>query len=332
MIAGKIREFDNFSKQIGIGEFSLIHVCPDLEQLKEIYPNAEKLVEPHYITSKSDDFGDYDIANIVFYLKNVKTGKIDKTNIMVSSRERVAGEDKGFKPQWINNIGSTVWAKDENDLKSMVSDSTYRNDKGQPLSDGYKTYLSNFMKRPYRKALNGEEQLYDFILKITKIDNRDPEAELVFNSKKWFAENFKELQKDLLDKSFASNTIVGCYEVVSKMIAAHPDPETAELIPESWKFYQGIYNKFLPGSYIGSFGTEKPYPKFVQAWVDQLCDPKNGSKNFFANKINGKINLTLARDYVESENQLVSDPTSKHEDVPNTPNVPEHIGVDDLPF
>lgn len=316
MIKGQQRQNVEFSKQIGIAEFNLVAINPDLTDLKELFPNMTLEKEPKYVIEKSDDDGDYQLASINLYLEDTKTKMVNKTNILISSRER---QSKDGKYQYINNIGNTVWAENEEELKDLA---TAKNPK-----EGYRTYVQNFLKRPYRVALNGEEAFYDFVQKYTRIDTRDTEAELYFSSKKWFKEDFSELQKDLLDPSYTNNTIVGTYEIVSKRVDAHTDETTGNIIPESWKHYQGIYNRFLPGSYLKSFNPGKTvYPKYVQSWIDQLIGD-NGSKNFFAKKVNNKYVIELARDYVESENPLTSE-SSKHDEE----DIPEHVGKDDLPF
>lgn len=326
MIKGNQREQTEFTKQIGIAEFNLVDVSPDLARLKEIYPNSTSDKEPNYCVEKTDEHGTYTIANVVLYIKDQK-GMTSKTNILLTSRQKISKEEtdqtgnitKKSKYQYINNVGNTVWAESEDQLKAL---GTVSNPK-----EGYRTYVQNFLKKPYRIALQGEELLYDFAQKLTRLDTRDPEAELVFNTKKIFAGDFRELQKDLVNKSFETNTVVSTYEIVSKRIDAHEDEVSHDLIPESWKHYQSVYNRFLPGSYIKSFEPNKTsYPKYVQAWVDQLTGA-NGSKNFFAKKVNGHYLLELAREYNESENPLNA-PTTLHEEVGTT----STETIDDLPF
>ena len=318
-IKGKTRpDSVGFEKKIGIAEFRLVAINPTLEEIKKFYPNNTSEKEPNYVFEKADDEGSYTIANIVLYLKD-QDDVINKTNILTNSR---FWKSKEGKYQFINSVGNTLWAKDEEDIKVMLNSSS--------ISDGYKTYIASFIKRPYRKALNGEGDLYDFLQKFTKLDTRDPEAELIYNTKKWFNGDFSELQKDLITPAFKDNTIVSIYEITSKKVEAHPDESTGEILPESWKFYQGIYNKFLPGSYISSFAPGKKYSKYVQSWVDQLTGA-NGSKNFFAKRVNDKYVIELAREYVESENPVLAQ-TSIHGEGETTGEQDGHIGIDDLPF
>lgn len=317
-LKGKQVEFTDFSKRIGIAEFKLVAISPDLEGIKKLYPNNTQEKEPNYIISKSDDKGDYEMVNIALYLQNVETQAIDKTNIMVFSRDRVS---KDGKKQYINSVGNTLWAFSEDNIKEMLEDVNTK--------DGYKTYIANFVKRPYRVSLQGEDLVYEFIQKLTKIDTRDPEAEILYNNKKWFKNDFSELKKDLLSTTYKDNTIVGNYDIVSKRVDAHPD-EQGNIISESWKFYQGIYNRFLRGSYMSSFTNPKStYPKEVKTWMDMISDPQNGDKNFFAVKKGEKYIFELARDYVEGENPITSSNT-KHEDNGENGQVPDNVS--DLPF
>lgn len=328
MINGKQREYTETVKKIGIAAFKLVGISPDLEGIKAIYPNSTNDKEPNYLMDKSDDKGDYTLSNIVLYLADAETGVINKTNILLSSRERIS---KDGKYQYINTIGNTVWAKNKEELEALATTSNPKT--------GFRTYVQNFLKRDYRIALNGEEAIYEFILKLTSLDTRDPEAELIYSTKKLLGGNFSELQKDLLSPNFKDNTVVSTYEIISKKIVAHQEESTdsttgevtTTMIPESWKHYQGIYNKFLFGSYLNAFNPGKTtYPKQVQEWIDQLTGA-NGSKNFSAPKVNGKYQITLARDYIEAENPL-NEPTTLHTENEVAGNTSSSDMPDDLPF
>jgi len=325
-LKGKQQEGISFSKKIGIEQFKLRAINPSLEELKKLYPNYTGEKEPVYTMDKSDDKGDYTLSNIILYLEDSE-GIINKTNILLSTR--IATSKEG-KTQYVNTVGQTVWATSKEDVKSMVSNPN--------LSDGYKSYIQSFLKRDYREAYNGEEQLLDFILKYSRIDTRDPEAELIFNMKKLFAGDYRELQKELLIPSFADHKVISIYEIVSKKIESSVDENTGEITPESFKHYQGIYNRFLPDTVFYAFDPtyKKAYPTFVQNWYKQLIG-QYGSKNYFAKKVGDNYVLELVRDYVEGENPIDS-ASGLHtsEDTSATTSSPDpldHIGPkDDLPF
>lgn len=203
----------DFSKKVGLFEGAVIAINPTTEQFKDLL--GMELKEG----SKADEYlGDRDgntLLRIDFWLEEVKNKDKFKVSFFLEDKER---ENKdGTKQQYINEVGSCSWADDPNNLPEW------------------------FVKRDYRQAYSGEEELYNFMRTwLCDLDYRSDATTLQLDWKKLMKGNVKDL-KDQIGGEFCGN--VGCLATV---IVKEVEGEMKE--------YQGIYNKaFLPAYAMKNF-------------------------------------------------------------------------------
>jgi len=278
MIEGKKREVKDFAKQVGIFESSVICVNPTTEEFKEILD-----IELKEDSKAADYLGESKDGNVYlrlnFWLRNVKTNEIFQSPVSFFLEDKKRENKDGTKFQYINSIGGTSWADDENNLPEW------------------------FKARDYRVAYVGEEEMYDFLRTwLGKLDYRQAETILQIEWKKLMKGNVKDL-KDQIDGEFSCN--VG---VLATVVTREKDDEVKE--------YQGIYNKaFLPPYAIKNFRLvdytdgdviakisakkpkdQKPHEKFVVKCVGEY-----GCKDFFI--------LKDLQEYDSAMNIVASDET-----------------------
>lgn len=307
-----------FGKKIGVSEFTVLPmVCLDKEKLGELL-NFPEINQPIY--EKEDEDGKKQIV-VTLYLKDINDDSVNPFQFTITKKDNFS--EKTMKNQYINNIGATSWAKDDNDLKMLASNLN--------TNEGYRTAMQSFLKRPYRVAKPGEEQLYSFLLKLYNLDQRDPEAELSYDMKKFFNLNFKELEADL--KQFSNHTITANYVINSKKVEEKVDESTGEVTPSSYKEYQGIWKDVLPGGWSDYF--KKDHGK-INDWVKgQIEKWGNNMRGEYGCK--GYFITEPVRAYDSKENPLHNSETSLHTESAsfgnsNTSGANGNIGKDDLPF
>lgn len=224
MIGGKKREEINFQKRVGLAKFKVLTVNPNREEFKEIL--GRELDEE----SKADQYlGESKEGNtnlrIDVWVEDVKNKNKDKITFFLEDKdkENKDKEDEGFvkKKQYINTLGSCSWADDPNNLPDW------------------------FVKREYRVAKVGEEDLYNFLRTwLGKLDFKDPETEVSLNWKDLMKGNIKGI-KELIGSEIAVDSFVAMYIVKSVVKES-----------EETKHYQGIYNRgFLPEYTLNFFKT-----------------------------------------------------------------------------
>lgn len=210
-IGGKVREnqFDD-SKVVGLGEVNVIAINPTVEEYKDLL--GIELKEDSKATEYLGESKEGNTAlRIDVWVQNVKNKKKDKITYFLEDKERTNKEET--KRQYINSIGVCSWAADPNDLPSW------------------------FVKRDYRVAKNGEEELYDFLRTwLSKLDYRDADTVLQLDWKALMKNNVRDL-KSQVGGEYASS-FVGLYAVKT----VEKDGEIKE--------YQTIYNKALLPTYL----------------------------------------------------------------------------------
>lgn len=309
-VSGKVKEFKEYSPKIGFFQAKIIAISPDLSEIAK-FQSIDNLKEPDYSSKEYTDKETSEKFNQcvpTFYLQ-AQDGSIFRNSIYVVKKERPATKPviidgvvtKTSKVQFINNLGSTTWAEDENAL--------------------HNTKFAWFTKRPYRRALIGEEEFYDFLQKWLCLDWKDPDTQLEIDLKKMFNGNFKELKELLQIEEYANRTVVG-YALIHTAILTptdeNPTPGT--------KTYQNVWKKFLPGNvwrYInvpipeGSTTIIPPLynrnlPEIITDYVKEMSG-KYGSKDYCGKVVNGVLQIEELRDYNSSENQIATGSSSLHE-------------------
>lgn len=217
MIQGDQREqkqVQEFAKKVGLFEAEVVAINPTTEEYKEVLdielPAESKATE--YL-GKSRDGNTY--LRVDVWLKDVKSGDKFKTTFFLEDKER---ENKdGSKKQYINNVGRCAWANDPNNLADW------------------------FVKRDYRVAYVGEEELYEFLRTwLSKLDYMKENSVLQADWKKLMKGNVSEL-KSQVDGAYCTN--IGA---LATIIMKEKDGESKE--------YQGVYNKaFLPAYALKNF-------------------------------------------------------------------------------
>ena len=203
-IGGKVRE--GFKKKVGLFEGSVITINPTAEEFKEVLGInlAEDSKQAEYLGE--DDENNRQLR-VDFWVKDVKhPDEKYKISIFLTDKNRLNKD--GTKTQYINNLGTTSWAADENDLPDW------------------------FVKREYRKSYSGEEELYKFLRTwLGNLDYKDAETVLQLDWKTLMKGNVKDLRAQ----------IGGAYSTNIGLLA------TVRTSDKDGQEYQGVYSRdFLP--------------------------------------------------------------------------------------
>ena len=218
-IGGVKRESTNteskFNKKVGLFEANVIAINPTNEEYKDVLgiELGEDSKATNYL-GQTKDGNTY--LRVDVWLQEVKNKENFKVSFFLEDRERENRDQT--KKQYINSVGMTSWADDENNLFDWFKEN-----------------------REYRVAFIGEEDLYDFLRTwLGQLDYRHADTTLTLDWPKLMRGNVKDL-KDQVDGEWC-NTIVAMATVVTK----ERDGETVE--------YQGVYNKaFLSGYTMRQF-------------------------------------------------------------------------------
>jgi hypothetical protein len=199
-----------FGKKVGLFQANIIAVNPTIEEYSTILNielSAESKATEYLGTSK--DGNTY--LRLDIWLQEVKNQENFKVSFFLEDLER-ENRDK-TKKQYINSVGMTGWAADENDLWEWFT-----------------------KERDYRVAYIGEEELYDFMRTwLSKLDYRQSATVLQLDWTKLMRGNVKDL-KDQIDGEWCSSVVA-----LATIVVRERDGETKE--------YQGIYNKGFLSEY-----------------------------------------------------------------------------------
>jgi len=218
-IGGIKRESNNtetkFGKKVGLFEANVIAINPTNEEYKDVLgiELGEESKATNYL-GETRDGNTY--LRVDVWMQETKNQENFKVSFFLEDRERENRDQT--KKQYINSVGMTSWADDENNLFDWFKEN-----------------------REYRVAFIGEEDLYDFLRTwLGQLDYRSAETTLTLDWTKLMRGNVKDL-KDQVDGEWC-NSIVALATVVTK----ERDGETVE--------YQGVYNKaFLSGYTMRQF-------------------------------------------------------------------------------
>ena len=218
-IGGIKRESTNteskFNKKVGLFEANVIAINPTNEEYKDVL--GIELNEDSKATNYLGETRDGNTyLRVDVWMQEVKNKENFKVSFFLEDRERENRDQT--KKQYLNSVGMTSWADDENNLFDWFKEN-----------------------REYRVAFIGEEDLYDFLRTwLGQLDYRSAETTLTLDWTKLMRGNVKDL-RDQVDGEWC-NSIVALATVVTK----ERDGETVE--------YQGVYNKaFLSGYTMRQF-------------------------------------------------------------------------------
>jgi len=284
-IGGVKRESTNteskFNKKVGLFEANVVAINPTNEEYKDVLgiELGEDSKATNYL-GETRDGNTY--LRVDVWLQEVKNQENFKVSFFLEDRERENRDQT--KKQYLNSVGMTSWADDENNLFDWFKEN-----------------------REYRVAFIGEEDLYDFLRTwLGQLDYRSAETTLTLDWSKLMRGNVKDL-KDQVDGEWC-NSIVALATVVTK----ERDGDTVE--------YQGVYNKaFLSGYTMRQFRlvdyTEsrivnqlksrkprelKPHERFVVKVTGEY-----GCKDYYQLKeiedYNPDENLVASDDYISED-------------------------------
>lgn len=248
-----------FKKKVGFFEAEVIAINPTLEEYKDLLgiELKEDSKATEYLGVSTDGTSK---IRVDVWLQDVKGG--DKFKVVFFMEDTKKQNKDKTKKQYINNVGITSWADDENNLPSW------------------------FVKRDYRVAYVGEAEFVEFLrVWLSGIDFSKDNAELQLEWRKVIAGNLKEWKEQ----------IAGDY---SRTVGALATVKTVEK-EDGPVSYQSIYSKsFFPGYAIKQmrqidFNSQdvirqlkfkpnkelKPYERFVLNVVGEY-----GCKEYFTFK------------------------------------------------
>lgn len=211
-IGGKKREStsnQDYAKKVGLFEAKVIAVNPTAEEYKDVLnielPETSKATE--YLSTTEEGIVK---LRLDFWVEEVKAKNKFKLTFFLENKVK-ENQDK-TKKQYINNIGTTSWAADPNDLADW------------------------FTNRDYRVAFVGEEDLYNFLRTwLGNLDYRDAETTLQLDWKALMKGNVRDI-KSQINGEYATN--VGVLATIKTVVK---DGETKE--------YQGVYTKAFLSPY-----------------------------------------------------------------------------------
>jgi hypothetical protein len=216
-IGGKQREQSQnteYVKRVGLFEGNVIAVNPSMEEYKDVLgiELKEESKATEYLGTSRD--GNTNLR-VDFWLQETKTK--EKFKVTFFLEDKVKENKDGTKTQFINNVGTTSWAADENSLPDW------------------------FKGREYRKAYAGEEELYTFLRTwLGRLDYRDSSTVLELDWKILMKGNLKDL-KAQVDGEYCTPVVA-----LATVKSVEKDGEV--------KQYQGVYNKaFLPNYALKQF-------------------------------------------------------------------------------
>lgn len=213
-IGGKKREqFDN-SLKVGLAEVKVIAINPNTEEYKDLLgiELKEESKAAEYLGESKDG---NTTLRIDFWVEMVKTKKKDKITIFLEDKVKANKDDT--KNQYINEVGSCSWADDPNNLPDW------------------------FVKREYRLANNGEEDLYNLVRHwLGNLDYRHESTEILAPWKDLMKGKVQHFRDQINGEYCTPFVALYTVKTVTK------DDEVKE--------YQSIYNRaFLPSYLLKNF-------------------------------------------------------------------------------
>lgn len=271
MIGGTKREKPEFEKvplYVGLSEVKVVAVNPDVDQYIMLTGREDVKEDSKKFEYLGESKEDNTYLRVDFWLEEIKEREREGEKVNELFRLTYFIEDKerenkdGSKRQYINNVGVTAWAEDENSLPKWFLD----------------------IERDYKVAKRGEEELYNFMrMWLSNLDYRNKETTLQLDWKKLMKGNVKEL-RDQIGGEWANNVIVLL---------------TVEVTEKEGKIYE--YQKIHPNNFLHPYNLKyfnvvdytkaenlkklknkkpkdlKPYERFIT----NVTHEEYGEKNFF---------------------------------------------------
>lgn len=314
----KINQTENTGSKkqlfVGYAQCKLVGINPTKDELVKLLEVEEehydKFKEPEYI---GEDAEGNQFVKLTFYVKNLKTNKIDPVYFQITKKEAVS---QSGKTQFVNQLGETQWVDDEDNLwdnftsfQQVLSWSYTNGESGEKYQPGAKPKdIKKIDDKLYRKALKGEVDVYNFIKAIFTLDVRNTETNILLDTKKLFNGNFKDLKSDVLGNLRDNSSVICCYSVKVK-------DDGTEVQKVSNKFFINgtqmplLRNAKLDGDKLQTLRMKKDAKQKltpVEAFFVETTDEANGIKDFFV--------PVEVKEYDPSENFLTSNAVITAED------------------
>src|ERR1044072_3048393 len=227
-----------YKKYVGMFNATVVAVNPNKTELEKILTTTIDK-DPEY-TDMNPENGAKRVT-LSFWLKEVTNGHL--FNVRFNLEDTVLTSSTG-KTQFINNIGTTSYAVDENSIPSFLTENG----------------------RSVRKAKKGEELLYKFLRAwLNDLNYQDPSTELMLDDWKGLISGKTKELRDIISR-YDSKTVCAMATV---------------RVSSEGKEYQGVYNyEFLPGYCIQSFNGGKTYSS-VNKFITKVEDAQYGCKDFY---------------------------------------------------
>jgi hypothetical protein len=295
-IQGKKKEFQDNSKVTGVFEANVIAVNPTMEELNALLGSdidkELEYVKEKEVTLKNEEKLIVDSSRIAFYLQDVKTKRIFNVSYFLENRDKEESEKGNI--QYINEVGATTWAADEDAL----SDEKY----------------AWFTKREYRRAKVGEAELYEFVKAWLKLDYRDPGTVLDLKFDNLITGDVRVLRNEIGKN--AESSLAGTVTALAIVTQKEVDGET--------KFYQNVSNKFILGGWaMKTFRTKKFTPEVIEAIKAKKKKDLKAIDKFVLGvtdseyPIKGAYSLGELTDFNPEEHLVTSDEVIKYDDDAN---------------
>lgn len=254
----RVQQESNYEKKIGLFEANVIAVNPDLEEYKDVL-GIELKEDSKAVQYLGESQDGNTTLRLDFWLEDTKTkGKFKVTFYL---ENKVKTNKDNTKKQYINNVGTTTWAADPNDLPKW------------------------FSEREYRVAKVGEEDLYGFLKTwLGLLDYRSAETTLELEWNKLMKGNVRDIKSQIDGEWVAPFVAMATIKTVEK------DGDVAS--------YQSVYNRaFLPAYALKQFRltnyddqnisrklqNRKPKElKIHERFVAKVTDPEYGCKESFS--------------------------------------------------
>lgn len=253
-IGGKKREstqLPEFTRKVGLFEARVIAVNPTIEEYKDVL-GMELKEDSKSVLYLGESQDKNKTLRLDVWLEEIKSK--DKLKVTFFLENKIRENKERTKKQYINSVGTTSWADDENNL------------------------LSWFTAREYREAFVGEEELYEFMkVWIGNLDYKDKGTTLQLDFKKLMNGNVRDL-KAQIDGEWSTNVVA-----MATIITKDKDGETKE--------YQGVYNKmFLPVYALKQFRNVdySKSPGLVASIAKKKSKDCKGAHEKFINKLAGE--------------------------------------------
>lgn len=171
MIRGKEEAKTQFKLFTGLADVNVISFNPNYTTLKEYFGGSDKTKEPVYssegeIKNKDQEvIGSCQKLRLDIWVENKELGISKfKSSIFLEDRLTPESNNKPGNFQWINDVGQTIWMNEAHDNISEIQ---------QKMFD---------VTRNPRRTHVGEDNLYHFLQRWSRIDQKASDSELKMNT------------------------------------------------------------------------------------------------------------------------------------------------------